>query len=171
MRLSAKIKEAGATGYILLWLLDSPYLSQEQKEFGRMLDRIEKPIHVVLNKMDLQKDRSLTPKLKTELGTVLTKPFRFYPVSALTKSGINDLVGGLISALPLSPPHQRAFRRARTRPVTIIHRIAHLLHRAFDTLRDKTGRKGMTAEKRCGRHRRPQRPLRAARACPPKRIV
>lgn len=94
--------ESGKESDILLWLVDSTYPNlAENKSY---LDRLpQKPLFLVLNKVDLLKDKAALFNITQELSQNLPQLQKTFMVSSLQGNGTEDLLETLGEGLPESP--------------------------------------------------------------------
>lgn len=90
---------------LAVWVLDAPHEARKFNPVGllEMFESSGKPVLAALNKVDLIKKPGLLP-LMDRLGGL---PFvrEVYAISALSGEGVEDVVAGMIQALPEGPPY------------------------------------------------------------------
>ena len=89
---------------IILFMTEaSDVLSQEDEENLQRFIETQKPVFVLLNKIDLINKNSVLPLIK-----YLSQNFEvteIFPISALKKDGLDEVVEEIVRYLPQSPPY------------------------------------------------------------------
>lgn len=92
---------------IILFLIDAtnPKLDAEEEHDAadRVLEKLDKPAYLIINKVDLVKKHELLPVIATYSERFSFK--EIFPVSALNGQGTADLVQTIVGDLPVHPPY------------------------------------------------------------------
>jgi len=90
---------------VVLWLVEPKPLTDKDKELAEALAKIEKPLFVVINKIDTPEGETQAQKTQDELSPIIKRETFPFLVSAKTKKGLTPLKTKLKSSLPQSPPY------------------------------------------------------------------
>ncbi len=90
---------------VLLWILEPKPYTPEDALFADKLKKSNKPVVVIVNKMDLAGSELHYERIKTEVQAMLGTETPVMAVSAKSRAGVNELKGALISRLPDAQPY------------------------------------------------------------------
>lgn len=88
---------------IILFLVEAGRFTRQDKAIAKMLSRVEKPVFLVVNKVDTIGDKSELLGYVAELKEAISFD-EVLLVSALRGNGVKDLEAKLLDALPFSMP-------------------------------------------------------------------
>lgn len=92
---------------VILWVLDPLPWNQEKADFGRRLSKLQKPLIVVINKVDLlRNDDENENAIKQALKDLelIRDDKELLLISAKKNQGVEALKGRIAALLPISPP-------------------------------------------------------------------
>ena len=90
---------------VLVWILEPKPFTPDDILFADKLTKSQKPVVVIVNKMDLAGSAHHFELVKAEVGTLMGPAVPVLPLSARSGAGINELKGALISRLPDAPAY------------------------------------------------------------------
>jgi GTP-binding protein Era len=88
---------------LILYVTDVTETKDKNVDFLARVQKSEVPVFLILNKIDLTTQEKLI-ELATEWQNMLPKA-EIFPVSALEKFNVDNLMKGIVAKLPLSPPY------------------------------------------------------------------
>ncbi len=97
------VRSAMEDADVIVYIVDASSTRKDFEEIGEQIAPLEKPVILVLNKIDLVKKDDLLPLIDAYRSLY---DFRaIVPISALKGDGLDDLVEEIIQNLPHNPPY------------------------------------------------------------------
>jgi GTP-binding protein Era len=97
------VRSAMEDADVIVYLVDASSTRKDFEEIGEQIAPLEKPVILVLNKIDLVKKDDLLPLIDAYRSLY---DFRaIVPISALKGDGLDDLVKEIVQNLPYNPPY------------------------------------------------------------------
>ncbi len=97
------VKSAITDADVLIYMIDASQPRQRPEEVSHQLKKVQTPVILAPNKIDLIDKRQLLP-----LISEFTKAYQFktaVPISAQKSDGLDELLNEIVQTLPYSPPY------------------------------------------------------------------